>query len=118
VLIQSWDGISYSPEKDTTEASEHGPIVVLRNPRWKIDAPYQDVPIMVFTRGQWEALHSGRFFPYAGGIIGELWHNNKYVFGLYSRYNADDNARGMKEAADVLQGNCATHTEANLYPES
>jgi hypothetical protein len=59
----------------------------------------------------------GKSLPYASGVIGEIWHNHKYVFGLYSRYNAADSVKGWKEAADILERNCALHTEPTLYPK-
>ncbi len=72
---------------------------------------------MVFTRSQWEAQEQGKFFPYAGGVISEMWHNRKSVFGEYSRYNAYDEVRGWKEADDIINQNRAAHTEPHLYPE-
>jgi len=35
--------------------------VVSRHPQWKASDPYQDIPISVFTRSQWEDYHKGRF---------------------------------------------------------
>ena len=116
-LIQKWEGVSYLPAKDTTAVTAHGPIIVLRRPHWKADDPYQDIPIMIFSRNQWDALHSGKFFPYAGGMIFEMWHSHKYVFGIYSRYNADDSVKGWKEADDILGRNSAAHAAPHLYPE-
>jgi len=71
---------------------------------------------MVFTHKQWNEEHQGSFFPYAGGVIGEMWHNRKFVFGGYSRYNAYDDVKGWKEAGDIIATNCAAHTEPTLYP--
>lgn len=76
---------------------------------------YQDIPIMVFTRSQWKDEQQGMFFPCAGGVIGEMWHNQKYVFGLFSRYNAYDDMKGWKEADDIIATNCAAHLEPTLY---
>jgi hypothetical protein len=72
---------------------------------------------MVFTHKQWKEEHDGLFFPYAGGVIWEIWHNDKYVFGLYSRYNAYDEVKCWKEADDIIATNCAAHTERTLYDE-
>jgi hypothetical protein len=116
VLVQQWDGKRYSTAKDEIVEAGHGPIIVFRNPQWSASDPYQDIPIMVFTRGQWEAEQQGKSFPYAGGVIGEMWHNHKYVFGIYSRYNAADSVKGWKEAANILERNCALHTEPPLCP--
>jgi hypothetical protein len=109
VKIQKWEGY---PTK-----TEHGPIIVLRHPQWRTNDLYQDIPIMVFTRKQWDEEEQGRFFPYAGGVIFELWHNQNYVFGLYSRYNAYDEVSGWKAAADIVERNCAANDMPHLYPK-
>ena len=72
---------------------------------------------MVFTRKQWDEEEQGRFFPYAGGVLFEMWHNPNYVFGLYSRYNAYDEVKAWHEAADVIEKNCAANDIPHLYPK-
>ena len=116
VLIQQWDAELRSTDYQKVIGSERGPIVLLRHPQWKTNDSYQDIPIIVFTQQQWEGEHQGKFFPYAGGIIYEMWHNRKYVFGEYSRYNAYDEVKGWKEADDIIATNCAAHTARTLYP--
>ena len=119
VLIQQWDGETYSPTADKTIVVGHGPMITLRHPQWQASAPYQDIPILVFTRAQWDALHHGKLWPslYAGGIMEELWHNRKYVFAISSRYNADDSVNNWREVANVVEQNCAAHNMPRLYPE-
>ena len=107
-IIQKWEGY---PSK-----TERGPIIVLRHPQWTTNNLYQDIPIMVFTRKEWDEEEQGGFFPYAGGVIFEMWHNQNYVFGLYSRYNAYDELSGWKEAADIVERNCAANDMPHLYP--
>jgi hypothetical protein len=46
-----------------------------------------------------------------------MWHNDKYVFGLYNRYNAYDDVKCWKEADDIIGTNCAAHPEPTLYPK-
>lgn len=72
---------------------------------------------MVFTRRQWDTVHQGTFFPYAGGVISEIYHTDRCVFGIYSRYNADDSLTGWKEADAILRQNCAVYDSGRLYPE-
>ena len=117
VLLQQWEGISYSPAKDATAVTAQGPMIVLRNPQWKADDPYQDIPIMVFTRSQWDSNKQGRFGIGAGGFDEEMWHNQKYVFGMSSRYNAADDVKGWKEVADIVEQNHAAHNMPRLYPQ-
>lgn len=84
VSIQRWDGETYSPAADKLVVVGHGPMIVLRHPQRKANAHYQDTPILVFTRAQWDALHQGKLWPslYAGGVMDEMWHNREYVFGI------------------------------------
>jgi hypothetical protein len=116
VLPQQWEAQIRSADTREVVGSEHGPVIVLRDPHWKASEPYQDIPILVFTRSQWDAEHQGKFFPYAGGVIFEMQHNDNYVFGIYSRFNADDTVKGWKEADDIVTRNQAANA-THLYPE-
>lgn len=108
VVFEEWKG--YPGE------AERGPIINLRNPRWRTNNLCQDIPIMVFTRKQWDEEEQGKFFPYAGGVISEMWHNDQYVFGNYSRYNAYDEVKGWKEAEDIIEQNRDGNKMEPLYP--
>ncbi len=70
---------------------------------------------MVFTRSQWEDEIQGNFFPYAGGVIDEMWHNSKYVFGIYSRYSWYE-LKGWQEVGNIVTRNCAAHDMTHLHP--
>ncbi|HEX4264422.1 MAG TPA: hypothetical protein VH597_08795 [Verrucomicrobiae bacterium] len=116
VITQQWKDDAHLSEKNADMASAHGPIIVLRNPQWKTNDLYQDIPIYIFTRQQWEDIHLGNYDAVgAGGIIYELWHDDKYVFGIHSRYHADDSVNGWKEAEDIVRQNCAAHPEPHLH---
>jgi hypothetical protein len=116
VLIQHWEGETYSPARDAVTVAEGGPVIVLRNPKWKADAPYQDIPIMVFSRSQWQAEHQGKFSVGAGGIDQEITHTSKYVFAISSRFNAADSVGAWKEASEVVERNQAVSVP-HLYEE-
>jgi len=45
------------------------------------------------TRSQWKAEHQGQFFIYEGGLVFEIAHNAKYVFGIWSRFNGGESIR-------------------------
>ncbi len=109
VVTQQWDGYPSQTERGLT--------IILRHPQWKTNDLYQDIPIMIFTRPQWDKEVHGQFFPYAGGAIFELWHNQNYVFGLYSRYNFADEVKGWKEAGDIIDQNRAANPMPHLYPQ-
>ncbi len=125
VLIQQWDAPLHSADYQTEVGRERGSIIVLRSPRWKGNDHYQDIPILVFTRGQWVASEGQqRFFPYACGLIGELWHNPRYVFGMWTRYedldiqnNGGAEVRGVEEARDIIERNRAANEMPRLYPQ-
>jgi hypothetical protein len=116
-LAQQWQGTSYSPAKDATEITARGPMIVFRHPQWRADDLYQDIPIMVFTRRQWDSDKQGKFGIGAGGFDEEMWHNQKYVFAMSSRYKAADDVKGWKEAADIVEQNHAVHRMPRLYPQ-
>jgi len=116
VLTQQWNGEKYAPDKDAVVTMAHGPIIVLRNPQWKTNNLYQDIPIYIFTRQQWDDINLGKYYAQgAGGVIYELWHNDKYVFCIHSRYNANDSLNGWKEVQDIVNQNCAAHPEPHLH---
>jgi ankyrin repeat protein len=91
-------------------------VIVLRHPKWRVDDPYQDIPITVFTRSQWESDQQGRFGIGAGGFDLEMWHNQKYVFGMSTRYNAADGVKGWKEVADIVERNRVAIKMPRLQP--
>lgn len=115
VLTQRWEGQAYLPAVDQSAVIESGPVIVLRHPRWSAGKRYQDIPVLVFTRNQWEAHDQGRFSIGAGGIEEEIAHNREYVFAISSRFNANDSVEGWKEASDVVARNQAANAPA-LHP--
>lgn len=119
VSIQQLEDERYSPAEDKQMIVGHTPMITLRHPQWRANTPYQDIPILVFARSQWDLLHQGKLWPsfFAGGTMDELWHNQKFVFAMSSRYNTDDELNGWNEAKNIIQQNCAAHQIARLYPE-
>lgn len=117
--VQQLEDKRYSPAEDREIEVGHTPMIVIRHPQWQTSAPYQDIPILVFTRAQWDALHRGELWPslFAGGTMDELWHNEQFVFAISSRYNAADEVRGWKEVAEVVGQNRAANKMPHLYPE-
>jgi hypothetical protein len=118
VSVWQWDGEKYSAAADKLVVVGHGPMITLRHPRWQTNVPRQDIPILVFTRAQWDELHRGNLWPslYAGGVMNEMWHNQKHVFAMSSRYNVGE-LYGTKEVAEVVERNCAMNKVERLYQE-
>ena len=119
VSVQQLDDEIYSPTKDRQILVGHTPMITLRYPRWQASTPYQDIPILVFTRAQWDALHHGELWPslFAGGMMDELWHSQRFVFAMSSRYNVADEVSGCKEVAEIIEQNRASNKMPRLYPE-
>jgi hypothetical protein len=105
VLLRQWESRQYQPSSDREVVVAKGPAIVFRDPRWKATSPRQDIPILVFTREQWEANRQEGIF--AGGVVYEISRNQRYVFGIYSRFNADDSIEGWKEAEEIVRRNTA-----------
>jgi hypothetical protein len=75
-------------EEETDKTIETGPIISIRNPNWTSNKPMQDIPIMIFTINQWNAMQKDEFHIGAAPINpSELGRNSKYVFALPARYN-------------------------------
>ena len=118
VSVQQLDDERYSPTEGRQILVGHTPMITLRHPRWQASTPYQDIPVLAFTRAQWDALHHGKLWPslFAGGVMVELWHNRGFVFAMSNRYNWGE-LTGAKEAADIVEQNCASNKMPHLYPE-
>jgi hypothetical protein len=116
VLNEQWNGQAYFAASDKAEGTEHGPLIVLRHPEWKVDAPWQDIPILVFTRSQWKAERQGQFSIFAGGVEQEIAHNSNYVFAIHSRFNWNESVKGSREAEGIVTQN-QTANRPHLDPE-
>ena len=95
VLVQRWDGTTQEEPRRT----EHGPRIVIRDPRWTKAQPRQDIPIMIFTLAQWK-----EDLVVSAAPIGpsELGRNSRYVFALPARYNFAY-PDGYKEVEEILE---------------
>ncbi len=118
VSVQQLDDERYSPTEDRQILVGRTPMITFRHPRWQASTPCQDIPILVFTRAQWDALHHGELWPslFAGGVMDELWHNQGFVFAMSSRYNWGE-LTGAKEVADIVEQDRASNKMPHLYPE-
>ena len=87
IVTGTWKGFANTgPAGDTTVAQ--GPLISIRNPVWTAAKPYQDIPIMIFTLSQWDALLRNKFAVSAAPINPSLLgFNAAYVFALPPRYN-------------------------------
>jgi hypothetical protein len=107
-LPETWKG--YKAVEDQWEGTsganivETGPQLLIRHPDWTQNDPRQDIPIMVFTLEQWNALQEGEFFVSAAPIgPSNLGSNSTYVFALPARYNYAFQ-KGFEEVEEILKG--------------
>lgn len=110
-LPESWEGYTVVTEKweglpeGGSDPVETGPLIRIRHPDWRAEAPRQDIPIMVFTVSQWEKLQAGEFHIGAAPVgPSELGRNDEYVFALPARYNYAF-PEGWEEVEQILAGN-------------
>ncbi len=112
IVVSHWQG--YPINASASEKTQQGPIISIRDPRWTSAAPRQDIPIMIFTTGQWRAVQHEELNVTAAPFgPGELGRNQKYVFALPPRYNYGF-LPGYEEVVQILnnrplRGDCQTH---------
>lgn len=107
-LPETWKGYSVMEEQwkgtNNGELVETGPQLLIRHPDWTEKNPRQDIPIMVFTLEQWNALQKGGFFVSAAPVgPSKLGGNSAYVFALPARYNYAFQT-GFEEVEEILKG--------------
>lgn len=99
VVSGTWQGTPL-----TNTLAQSGPKLLIRNPKWTAAAPYEDLPILVFTISQWDSYRAENFTVSAAPIqASELARNNKYVFALPPRWDFDYSL-DVKEAQDIFAG--------------
>jgi hypothetical protein len=104
IITDKWEGISIKGQ-DMGKTVESGTTISIRHPQWTSQNPRQDIPIMVFTIDQWNALKNEEISVGAAPIPPtELGRNNKYVFALPARYNYAF-LTGYEEVENILKGN-------------
>jgi hypothetical protein len=115
VISDQWKGFAIDTSSDVP--SETGTLLSIRHPRWTLEDPRQDIPIMVFTRSQWNALQQGEFSVGAAPVgPRELGRNSQYVFALPARYNFAF-PTGYEEVEEILENESLKTWEGALAPE-
>lgn len=109
VVHEEWEGRALADARDgryrSGDVIERGPVLRIRHPLWTEDHPRQDIPIMVFTLSQWEALQQATFSVGAAPVgPSELARNDNYVFALPARYNFEF-PEGYEEVEAILAQN-------------
>jgi hypothetical protein len=100
VVMRSWSG----RDPNGSPGVERGPEILIRHPKWSSTAPREDIPIMIFTRAQWELVSREKIIvsPAPFGPS-ELGSNDRYVFGLPPRFDFDE-LPGVEEVDAIVRG--------------
>ena len=110
-LPESWKGYtSVSEQWSGTILSSglevHGPQILIRNPKWTKENPYQDIPIMIFTPAQWKQVEDVDMAVSAAPIgPSKLGQNSQHVFALPPRWIGFTDTLGQDELNTWMQQN-------------
>ncbi|SDO35182.1 hypothetical protein SAMN04487897_11299 [Paenibacillus sp. yr247] len=112
IINSKWEGLAIDGETGEKVVAT-GPLIYIRDPQWTAQTPRQDIPIMVFTLSQWDALQRGVFHIGAAPIGPcELGRNDTYVFALPARYNYSF-PPGYEEVDKILKSKPLKALESN-----
>jgi hypothetical protein len=101
VVAGTWQGQTHDEQGETT-ATYTGPEIILRHPQWTAAAPWQDIPVLVFTHDEWPLVEQQKLGVSAAPISpSKLGENAKFVFALPPRWIGFADALGQDEAARV-----------------
>ena len=115
IISDQWKGFTLDAPGDVP--SETGALISIRHPQWTLEDPRQDIPIMVFTMSQWNALQQKEFSVGAAPIgPKELGRNSQYVFALPARYNFAF-PTGYEEVEEIIENDSLKTWEGALAPE-
>jgi hypothetical protein len=96
------DGRTYESHEDVPPPQK-GPIISIEHPQSSQAYPRQNIPIMVFTKAQWQLVEKGELIVSAAPVgPNELGRNAKYVFALPARYNYAF-IEGWEEVDKIIQ---------------
>ncbi|MFS8514602.1 MAG: hypothetical protein LOD87_12915, partial [Planifilum fulgidum] len=103
VILGRWEGEAVEGPQ-AGETVETGPMISLRHPDWTEEHPRQDIPILILTHAQWDAIRREAVRLGAAPVPpSELGRNEDYVFALPARYNFAF-PEGHEEVTDILEG--------------
>jgi hypothetical protein len=105
IVAQKWRGTMLEGP-NSGQQTESGPQLLIRNPKWTEANPYQDIPIMVFTPGQWKLVAAEQMGVSAAPVgPGELGENKDFVFALPPRWIGFTDAKGQDELLPLMNQN-------------
>lgn len=100
VQNQTWEGRLV----DTGEIKYSGPEILFKNPQTTAQQNYQNIPIMIFTKEQWQLVLEETLAVSAAPIgPAKVGENAKYVFATPPRWYGFTDAIGWQEAIDIVR---------------
>lgn len=101
VVAGTWQGRTQDEQGETT-GTYTGPEIILRHPQWAAAAPWQDIPVMVFTHDEWTLVEQQTLGVSAAPIApSKLGENAKFVFALPPRWIGFVDTLGQATAGKV-----------------
>ena len=101
VVAGTWQGQTHNEQGETT-GTYTGPEFILRHPQWTAAAPWQDIPVVVFTHDEWPLVEQQKLGVSAAPISpSKLGENAKFVFALPPRWIGFADALGQERVAKV-----------------
>jgi hypothetical protein len=105
IVTETWSGTVLNTQK-TTQKTESGPQLLIRNPKWTKDDPWQDIPIMIFTPSQWKLVAAENMAVSAAPIgPAELGQDKSHVFALPPRWIGFYDVKGIDEVQTLMNQN-------------
>ena len=99
IFEEFWKGVTL----DYGSTKYEGPKIVIRNPKWSESEIWQDIPILVFTKFEWQLIEDKNLNIFAAPIVpSKLGENDKYVFSLPPRWVGFTDALGQDEAQKII----------------
>ncbi|MGD0262471.1 MAG: hypothetical protein ABSD29_22130 [Verrucomicrobiota bacterium] len=101
VIAFTWHGQTHDEQGETT-GTYTGPEIILRHPQWTAGAPWQDIPVLVFTHDEWALVEQQKFGVSAAPTSpSKLGENAKFIFALPPRWIGFVDTLGQDEAGKV-----------------
>jgi len=104
IIQDNWEGYMLNDSGEQVLSNTFtGPIIVIRHPDWTEEMPRQDIPVMVFTKDQWnDLIHDVFDVGQASMAPKALSENQNYVFALSAQYN-DEYLTGFEEVLSIVE---------------
>jgi len=100
VVKEAWQGRVI----DTGEQKYSGPEILVRNPNWTEQQKWQDIPIMIFTKDEWNLISQEKLAVSAAPIGPQkLGETANYIFALPPRWVGFTDALGQDEAQEIVK---------------